>query len=364
MPTPSARINYFDPEFRFPRNLKLALGADLLLPWGVVGTVDLLYTRGVNSFQVVDVNLEGPLGAAAGEGGRVMYGTVDPTTGEATPSRRTPELDALFEIRNGSGDQAFSATAQLEKRFANGTGVSAAYTFTRARDRVNTIQDDPGPNIAATPLNGTLEHRDLGTSLWERPHQVTLVGTTDLPLGFRLGLIYIGGSGVPLTYVVEGDANADGFFPGTATNDVVYVPRDASDITLADPAKYASLDRFIRNEPCLRAQRGRLLKRNSCRDPWVHETQARLSKRFGLADRRVLEVTADLFNVLNFLDADWGLVRQTLPHEGGHGVGLLRLVGYDAPNGRGVYELAPVYRRQIDLEASRWRFQLGATLSF
>jgi hypothetical protein len=96
----------------------------------------------------------------------------------------------------------------------------------------------------------------------------------------------------------------------------------------------------------------------------VHETQARLSKRFGLADRRALEVTADLFNVLNFLDADWGLVRQTQPHLGGHGVGLLRLVGYDDAHDRGVYELAPVYHRQIDLDASRWRIQLGATLSF
>jgi hypothetical protein len=48
----------------------------------------------------------------------------------------------------------------------------------------------------------------------------------------------------------------------------------------------------------------------------------------------------------------------------GNAVALLRLVGYDDPNGRGKYELVPVYRRQIDPEASRWRFQLGATLSF
>ena len=92
----------------------------------------------------------------------------------------------------------------------------------------------------------------------------------------------------------------------------MYVPNDASDITLAEQGD-RRLDTFIRDEPCLQAQRGGLLKRNSCRDPWVHETQARLSKRFGLAGRRALEVTADLFNVLNFLDGDWGLVRQTVP---------------------------------------------------
>ena len=55
-------------------------------------------------------------------------------------------------------------------------------------------EDEPGPNVASTPVNGTLDRRELRTSLWERPHKVTLVGTTDLPLGFRLGLVYIGGS--------------------------------------------------------------------------------------------------------------------------------------------------------------------------
>ena len=360
---PLLRLNYFDPEFRFPRTFKLAVGADLLLPGGVVGTVDLLYSRGVNTFQVVDVNLNGPLGSAAGEGGRVMYGTIDSTTGEATPFRRTTELDALFEIRNGSGDHTFSGSAQLQKRFANGAELSAAYTYTRAKDRISSTEDEPGPNAGLTPVNGMLDRLDLRTSLWERPHKVTLVGTADLPLGFRLGLVYTGGSSAPFTYVLGNDANADGFWPFAVSNDVVYVPREAGDITLADPADFAALDRLIRDEPCLRNQRGRLLERNSCRNPWVHETQARLSKRFRLSDRRVLEVTTDLFNVLNFVDGDWGLVRQTIA-DFGNAVPLMELVGYDAAKERGVYQLIPVYRRQIDVEASRWRLQLGGTLFF
>ena len=122
------------------------------------------------------------------------------------------------------------------------------------------------------------------------------------------------------------------------------------------------LDRLIRDEPCLRNQRGRLLERNSCRDPWVHETQARLSKRFRLAGRRALEITADLFNVLNFLDGDWGLVRQT-SLDLGNAVGLMDFLGYDIANGRGVYGPVPVYRRQIVVDASRWRLQLGASVS-
>ena len=338
-PTPRAfPLAYFDPDFRFPRSLKVALGMDRALPWGVVGTVDVLYARLVNSVEMVDVNLRGPVGTSAGEGGRVLYGTIDESTGQATPSRLTAALSRVTQLRNSSGDRSYSVTAQLERHFSGGTEVSAAYTYTDARDRMGMLADRGSDNIRSTPVDGTLEERNVRTSIWERPHKVTFVGTTDLPFGFRLGFTYIGMSGQSYTYVTQGDPNADGINPDLFTsNDVVYVPKDASDITLADPTQFAALDKFIRKEPCLQSQRGRLMERNSCRDPWVHETTAQLSKRFGLAARRTLEVTADLFNVLNFLNSDWGLVRQTFG-DLGNTVPLLHLVGYDTPHSRGVYE--------------------------
>ncbi len=365
-PTPLASpLAYFDPDFRFPRSLKVALGVDRALPWGVVGRVDVLYTRLVNSVEMVDVNLRGPVGTSAGEGGRVLYGTIDESTGRATPSRVADGLGRVAQLRNGSGDRSYSVTAQLERHFSGGTGVSAAYTYTDARDRMGMVADRGSDLIRSTPLDGTLEARNVRTSIWERPHKITFVGTTDLPFGFRLGVTYIGMSGQPYTYVSQGDPNADGLLPRDAvSNDVVYVPKDAGDITLADPTKFAPLDEFIRKEPCLQSQRGRLLQRDSCRDPWLNETTAQLSKRFRLADRRTLEVTADLFNVLNFVNGDWGVVRQTFG-DIGNAVPLLQLVGYDTPHSRGVYELVEgVIRRDIDVEATRWRLQLAATVFF
>src|SRR6185503_4831623 len=43
-----ASIVYFEPDFKFPQNLKLALGFDHELPWGIVGTFDFLYTKSIN----------------------------------------------------------------------------------------------------------------------------------------------------------------------------------------------------------------------------------------------------------------------------------------------------------------------------
>ena len=225
-------------------------------------------------------------------------------------------------------------------------------------------EDYPGPNIGSSPVNGTLEHPELRTSFWEGRHKITLVGTTDLPLGFRLGLTYIGMSGTPFTYVVEGDANADGFRPDSARRTMSSTcrrtpPTSPCATRRSTRARQPHSGRALPPQPAGPPARAEQLPRPlGARDP------ARLSKRFRLADRRALELTADLFNVLNFLDSDWGLVRRT---QGGTSGTRFRCWIWSATtlaNGRGVYELVPVYRRQVDVEASRWRMQLGATLTF
>ena len=72
---------------------------------------------------------------------------------------------------------------------------------------------------------------------------------------------------------------------------------------------------------------------------------------------RSVDLTLDVFNLLNLIKASWGQVRALSDPQ------LLRLVGYDAARGRGVYQLQLPERRQIDVQASRWRMQLGATVS-
>jgi outer membrane receptor protein involved in Fe transport len=364
VPTPSPAslaFNYFDPEFRFPQNLKVALGIDHLLAGGVVGTIDLLYSGGVHTFHVADANLRGPQTIAAGEGGRVLYGTINPETGAGDPTRRSEDVGSAFEIRNGSGDRSWSLTSQLQHQRPDGTEWSAAYTYTDARDRMSPDADLAITNASSTPVDGSLESRAVRTSLWETTHKLTLLATANLPLGLRLGVVYTAISGSPFTYVLDGDPNADGFGSG-AGNDVVYVPRDSADITLENPSAYSELDSLIRSQTCLRQQRGRLLRRNSCHNPALHDVQLRLARRFTLAPGRELEITADLFNVLNLVDSEWGLPTQTLVGGEGHVVPLLELTGYDEDRGRGRYRLVPVYR-QVD-EGARWRLQLGGALSF
>jgi hypothetical protein len=368
LPTPL--ITVFDPAFRYPRNLKLALGADQRLPWGMVGTVDLLYTRGVNQFAERDLNLLPPSGISAGEGGRALYGTIDVAEGFSSPKRRNPAFESVVQVTNGSGDRSYSLAFQLAKRFAGGTELSAAYTYTNARDRTDSPSGLSRGNLGNSPLDGTWEHPNLRTSLWSRPHKITLLGTADLPMKVRLGLLYTGFSGDPLTYIVHGDANADGLdnIDDSRHNDPVYVPRDAADITLDSTSDYATLDHYIQAEGCLHAQRGRLLQRNSCRNPWINRLDARLTKVLPTVHGQSVQITADLFNLLNFIDHDWGQVQQTMEESGGipngNRVSLVQLVGYDVANGRGIYHVLEPRRHELEVDGTRWRMQLSARYTF
>ena len=48
-------------------------------------------------------------------------------------------------------------------------------------------------NASSTPVDGSLEHRTVRTSLWETAHKINLLATTNLPLGLRMGVVYVDG---------------------------------------------------------------------------------------------------------------------------------------------------------------------------
>lgn len=357
---PTPRLSFLDSDLKLPQNLKVALGLDHALPGGWIATIDFLHTRSMHQLYVSDANLLPPSGVGSGEGARALYGTID-SNGAPRPSRVDGALGQVVRVSNVSGDRAWSLSAQLRKRFGSGGEVSGLYAFGRARDRMSVLALAPRPNLTGTPLDGTLEERRLTTSFFETPHRVVVQATIPLPYRMRLSLLYAGASGTPFTYLINGDANADGIGRGAIKNDIVYVPRDSLDIALADPADWPSLDAYIEAERCLREQRGRILKRNSCRNPWFGALNARLTKAMPTVKGQSLEVSVDVYNVLNLLQRRWGQSRATTLSPW---VTMLRLVGYDTAAGRGIYEVTLPARNQVQDPASRWQIELSARYLF
>jgi hypothetical protein len=141
------------------------------------------------------------------------------------------------------------------------------------------------------------------------------------------------------------------------------VPINTADIAMPIAGQAATLDNYINNEPCLRNNRGHILPRNSCRNPWQNLLSARVSKTFGTLHGQSIEITADMLNVLNFLNSNWGLIKVTGLNEE---TNLIRLTGYDLITGRGIYSLNLPIKQQVTLNSlgSRWVFQLGARYAF
>ena len=370
----ASSIVFYDQNFKFPQALKVALGVDRSLPWNLFATVDFIYTKAINQYYLEDINLRGILGASSGEAGRPLYGAINPTTGAAILSRRTGLANDIIENRNVSKDQSTSLAFQLQKRFTNGLEFNAAYTYSHALDVMSMTSDITNSNYNFGALDGTIANRNLRTSSFDRPHKVSISGTVNAPFGARFSLIYNGLSGTPFTYVVSGDANADGVFG----NDLAYVARNRADVSMdgnggnvagfgtaaQQDSVFGLLDSYINNEPCLRDNRGRLAPRNSCRNPWQNFLNARLSWAVPTVSGHTLEITADMLNVLNFINSGWGLIRQT--GTGFEEQNLIQQTGYDAANGRGIYALAIPTKNAVTINSigSRWVFQLGTRYTF
>ncbi len=355
----ASTINYFDPNFKYPQTLKVAMGVDRELPWNVVATVDFLHTRSLNQFFLQDVNL---IERGVNNEGRKLYGAITPA-GTVTPARFSSNYRQVIRHTNESGDFSTSITGQLQKRFSNGIAFNIGYTYSRTRDLMSLTSSIASSNLNFAPLAGDMDQRLRRISAFDRPHKVAISGSIAAPFQTRFALFYTGTSGSPYTYVVSGDANADGI----ASNDIAYIPRNASDITMTGTTpddragRYATLDAYINGEACLRSNRGRIMERNTCRNPWESFVDARLGKVIPTVSGQALELTLDVFNLMSLLGSDWGTFRST---SGFETTNLLRLSGYDAANNRGIYDLSLPQRNRASTNASRWKMQLGAKYTF
>jgi outer membrane receptor protein involved in Fe transport len=362
-PTNQGEIDFFDKNTKYPQNFRVAVGADRRLPFGLVGTVDLLFTRDINGWYTTDENLIRQ--ESDSSEGRALYGTFSSTgTFRATPARVDPaNLVQAVKVFNKNGGRVFSGSMQLRKDLSNVVDATLAYTYTNAVDRISMTSAQALSNFQFAPLDGDIQNRAIRPSAFDRKHRITLTATASLPFGFNAGLIYVRQSGLPYTWTTSGDVNADGI----SGNDLAFIPASPDQITLRDPAEYEALSNFIEGQECLRNAKGGFVRRGACRNPWQNVFDMRVGWNSPeWIKGQHLELQADIFNVLNLVNSDWGLFEQEANFEN-HPAQFLRAVGYDAANNRPIYSFTePSAVRSVvrTPTLSRWRVQVGARYVF
>ena len=365
---PASTVSYFDKDFKFQQALKYSVGVDQRLPGGLVATADFLYTKNVNQMYQTDENVQ--LGEVNREG-RQLYATPTAQTLATTLTRLrkvTTAVTTVIHHSNKSADRSWLATAQLQKSFASGLFFSASYTRSKSQDLMSLTSSIAFSNLQNTPLDGTLTDRNLRLSGFDVPHKIVLSGSANLPFGLQASAVYTARAGTPYAYVTTNDVNGDGI----STNDLFYVPRDINDISIAGTNQAADWDRlntFIVGEKCLQEQRGQIMHRTTCRNPWQKFLDVRFTKVIPTMSGQNLQVTADVFNFLNLLNKNWGINRETQSFQQ---VTFLTGASY---NTKGTATQAddewnytipatlPAVRR-VNVGNSRWRMQFGAKYIF
>jgi outer membrane receptor protein involved in Fe transport len=378
-------VNVLDKDLKFPQTMRGSLAYDHELPWGVVATAEVLYTRYLNNFFYANLNLAAPDGVGRDRNGRVIYGDSIRTNGAAAPRVVSTRFSEVIDVENQSEDYSYQLTGQLDKRFANGLQFTGSYTYSTSKDIQSLTSSRAISNWQfGRTLSGSHRDANLTTSLFEQKHKIVAAGTYTFAwrrFPTDLSMTYTGQSGPPFDYIYlngptsgSGDLNAD----TRQGNDLIYVPQSATDpneiqfrdatfsgqtVTAAQQA--AAFEEFINGSDCLSKQRGQIMERNSCRAPWQNILNISVRQSLPTIAGQNLTLQADVFNFLNLLNEDWGRLQFASNF---NNVGLLTHVGQTPgplTTSQGIFQYNPQTQRfNSNNVSSNYQIQLSLRYSF
>ena len=314
-----------DQNFKFPQVWRTSFGIDQRLPGDVVLTLDAIYTKDINSVFFDNVNLPNASARSGGADQRPLYR--DPNalnTKVFQVSNKIVGNDGAIVMRNSNKGYSYTLTGQLQKSFSSGISASLAYTYADARD-VSIQGSTPFPLWATRAISGNPNEQNLSYSQYLQSHRVIAsLSYRKEYLGHLAttisGFLDAGPNG-RFSYVYNGDMNGDG---GTQ-NDLMYIPRDKSEILLVPQTLFANtpqasiytadqqwidLDNYIKQDSYLNKRRGEYAERNGGVNPWFTFVDARLLQdvftNIG-KNRNSLQFSLDVFNIGNLINSNWGV---------------------------------------------------------
>ena len=350
-------IDLVDPDYSYPVLLRGNLAYERELPWGLVGSVEGLFTKDIQDVKYQNLNRVacGTTGAAACSGGNVnTVGNIPKYT-----RQNTAFSDVIF-LTNSSEGYSWSTVAELRRPFSNGWFVSTSYLYGRSKSIMDGTSSQAASNWGNTLIRTNANEPELATSVYDPGHRINLSASYEFGLfgdaTATASLYYSGQSGRPYTLRFFNDVNGDG-----RSSDLLYIPASASEVTFTG-GTYQNLVNFLQEEGCLDDFIGQIIPRNVCRAPW--QNQMDFAFKVGLPFQRVkAEITLDVLNVLNLLNSGWGIQEYTTFNSIAPVTATLsggQITAYNIS-----FLTGSSFRRynRDDLR-SRWQMQLGGRIRF
>ncbi len=349
-----AQIDTVDPDFKLPTVWKLSLGYDTELPWmGLVGSVEVQHLQNKDGIFYKAINIgafnpetglyDAPTGVLAD--GRLSYWCAIGGSTSSSNKNCGRNQDYTFnstQLSNTDEGKSTAVTFSLDKPMANGWYGNLSYTYTKA-DEVGSDGSsqawssyqyvsrlNPNEEVTATATREVRDSIKLALG-WEHAffgdYKTSITG------------FYNGRSGLPYTWIVNGDPNGDGIF-----QDPAYIPTANDSLVsyvvgsrAATAAEIQAFNDFISSDPYLAARRGSIAERNGTRTPWVNQLDLGVQQELpGFFKGHKSVVRLDVYNVLNLLNNDWGITENV----GGFDTRYLATLSRVNADGTYVYDLA------------------------
>ena len=319
-------LAFTDNNFKFPQVWKTNVAIDQKLPFGFVGTVEGIFNKNINEIFYYNANLAEPVGTINGSvsgDNRPYYSGTD------NGVRVNNNVSNGIVLSNSNKGYFYSTTFKLEYPYKNGIWGSVAYTRSDAYDLISPGSVAAGSWTGARSVNGNND-LELAKSNNNTPHRLIGILGYKIDYGKKLGgatsfsLGYIGEKTNPFSYTYSGDVNGDRI----NGNDLLYVPRDASELRFVDitqnfggstlvlytAAQQAeAFDKFIEQDSYLSNRRGQYVVRNSNVLPMLHRVDLSVTQDFYIkiaGKKNAFQFRADILNFTNMLDRDWGISKR------------------------------------------------------
>jgi Carboxypeptidase regulatory-like domain len=356
-------INAMVDDFNFPQVWTTNLAIDQKLPWDMIGTLEAIYTKDINSIYIRNAALGTPVGTL--DDGRPYFGNnlADPAWGGGG--------EGAYVIDNSDEGYNFSITAQLRKQFDSGLSTSLSYTYLDAENVMttteigsalfqgNAVQGDPNNPKAAKSQFGQ-RHRIISGVTYKHTWNDNVATTFGLFMEAAEGNTFTTSGGNRYSFVYSGDVNGD----GAAGNDLIYIPEGPGDINLADASQWNALNSFIEQDDYLSEHRGEIAERNGLVNPWYFNIDMRILQDFtvqAFGKDNTFQLSLDILNVPNLLNPDWGVRQVASPFA----TSPLALDGFEE-GGEPIFNFNGVQETFVDDPSlfSRWQMQIGLRYMF
>ena len=324
---PLSTTNALDPDFEIPSQWRATLSTEYNADLGPLGEgwlfgADFLYSTVRNQVFFTDIRSVPQVGPnALTPDGRQRYRNITGNNGDTN-------TDIL--LTNTKKGRSYIAVARFDKSFDFGLNIFGSYTWQDVKDRAPATSSTAGSNY----LNGAFSDPNnvqYGRSNDEVKHffkfgatyqhaffgdyetTISLFGESRAGHPFSYTMQDLG-SGRSSIFGTTGVSSATGI---SGNRYLLYVPTGASDpiVSYSSSAVQTAVQNFIEASG-LSKYAGKVAPRNAFRSKWFTKLDLHLAQELptGLGNSRVT-LFADIENFTNFIDKDWGQIREyTFPY--------------------------------------------------